>query len=88
MTVISEQQLCENIDDVMREVEDGKTFEVSVSGRIVAKIVPAAPDGPQEVVDPVVIRRIGSMSPAASAAWKKDIAAATEEDGDDERTEG
>lgn len=84
MAMISEQQLCENIDEIMHEVENGATYDISVLGRVVARITPSTPDGPQEVVDPVIIRRIGSMSPAASAAWKKDIDAVAGDDLDND----
>ena len=73
VTVISQRQLRSDSSKVLREVENGATYDISVSGRVVARIVPARPRGPQRWVSPSVAREIAPMSAADSAAWRKDI---------------
>ena len=84
MTVISQRQLRNDSGKVLREVENGATYDISVSGRVVARIVPAKPLGPQRVVPAAVARAMGSMSPADAASWLRDIDEAFDDQMDDD----
>ena len=44
MRLISDQVLTDDFDEVMRAVRAGETFEISVEGRPVARIVPVEDD--------------------------------------------
>ncbi len=84
MTVISQRQLRNDSGKVLREVENGASYDISVSGRVVARIVPARPRGPQRWVSPAVAREITPMAARDAAAWSKDIDEAFNDQMDDD----
>ncbi|MGH2715993.1 MAG: type II toxin-antitoxin system Phd/YefM family antitoxin [Thermoleophilaceae bacterium] len=60
--VIPQRELRNNIASVLREAEAGQSFTVTVRGRAVARVVPAAgADEPRTDVDQATIRQILSL---------------------------
>jgi prevent-host-death family protein len=62
--VIPQRELRNNISTILREAEAGESFTVTVRGRPVARVVPAAGgDEPRTDVDRATIRQILSLPP-------------------------
>jgi prevent-host-death family protein len=75
--VIPQRELRNNIAAVLREAESGQSFTVTVRGRPVARVVPAAGDGePRTDVDLATIRRILALPPDPELAAELDAAEA------------
>ena len=74
---IPQRQLRNEISDVLRRVEAGERFEITVAGRLVAELGPPGfrrgPGAPQTLTE------IFARSPV-DAAWAKDLRRMREED--------
>ncbi len=70
--VIPQRELRNNISSVLREAEAGQSFTVTVRGRAVARVVPAAADEPRTDVDEATIRQILSLPPDPDLAAQLD----------------
>jgi prevent-host-death family protein len=55
---IPQRELRNNISAVLRAVEAGETFTVTVRGRPVARVVPPSAETPRTEVDRATVRRI------------------------------
>ena len=51
MTTVGLRELRQNASDLVRRVEDGEEIEITVAGRLAARLVPAAPRRWQRWVD-------------------------------------
>ena len=83
MSRISQRELRNESGRVLREVEAGQTYEVTVSGRVVARLSPAS-DSRRRFVDPVALREIARLTPVDAASWNADIDSAFDDEMDDD----
>lgn len=56
--IIPQRELRNNVAGVLREAEAGETFTITVRGRPVARLGPAASDAPRVDVDRATLRRL------------------------------
>jgi prevent-host-death family protein len=82
---IPQRQLRNDISAILRAVEAGETFTITVRGRPVARLVgPGEPAGPRRFVDAASLRKILELP--TDPDFAKDLAemdAWAEDDGDD-----
>lgn len=80
---ISEREAAENLSGVLDRARDGESFEITRGGRVVARIVPAAPGKRTKVktlAELVAAIRSGPrLDPEDSAAFEKDLEAIRKE---------
>ncbi len=84
MRTISHRELRNDSGRVLREVEGGAAFEVTVSRRVVAYLTRATMVRRQRFVDPGGLREIVLATPVDAAAWLADIKARSGDDMDDD----
>lgn len=78
---IPQRELRNNVTGVLREVEGGATFTITVRGRPVARLGPAEEDGPRTDVDRATLERILSMP--VDSDWLREELESTEAPVDD-----
>ena len=64
-------ELRQDASRIVRDVEDGRSVDVTVNGRVAARLVPP---GRSPFSDPAVLDRVFAVTPAPTAAsWAADI---------------
>jgi len=82
--VIPQRELRNNVAGVLRAAEAGETFTVTVRGRPVARLVPAAlPEEPQVDVPRAVLRQVLELTADAELAAELDALEAPVSGGED-----
>jgi prevent-host-death family protein len=68
---IPQRELRNDISAILRAVEEGDTFTITVRGKPVARLVPpGAPTGPRRFVDRETVLRIFEETPVDDDFWK------------------
>lgn len=83
METISQRELRNDSGRVLREVEAGRSFEVTVAGRVVARLTPASAPR-RRFVDAATLRAIAAETPVDTESWKADLESAFDDEMDDD----